>query len=203
MPPVTRRRSRRSIEATAERERRILNAAAELFCEHGFASVSVDVIGETAGISGPAIYRHFESKEVILATLFDEALDGLFRVTGGPLPDPFEELRRRSVTFVEYVLSKRQLTTVMFREDRALSPALRRRFHRRQLEYIDGWVDCFKRCFPERSDTEIDVCVQSVIGMLISVVHWPERLLEEADHIPHIVASLVMRGVVKAGADGF
>ncbi|MCW3040419.1 MAG: TetR/AcrR family transcriptional regulator, partial [Solirubrobacterales bacterium] len=53
-----------------DRGSKILAAALRLFHERGFHAVSVDEIGEAAGATGAAIYRHFTGKEEILATLF-------------------------------------------------------------------------------------------------------------------------------------
>ena len=55
------------------RDREILKAAARLFARRGFHAVGVDEIGEAAGVTGPAIYRHFGSKDEILGALFETA----------------------------------------------------------------------------------------------------------------------------------
>ncbi len=46
-----------------ERRTRILEAAARVFAERGYASASLDEIAEAAGISKPVIYDHFASKK--------------------------------------------------------------------------------------------------------------------------------------------
>jgi AcrR family transcriptional regulator len=43
------------------RRDQILATAAELFAQRGFHGVSVVELGKACGISGPALYRHFES----------------------------------------------------------------------------------------------------------------------------------------------
>ena len=55
-------------------------AAAELFAARGFHGVSVGDVGAACGISGPALYRHFASKDTMLAEMLvsisEELLDG-------------------------------------------------------------------------------------------------------------------------------
>ena len=51
------------------RDDQILAAAEKLFFERSFDGVGVDEIGRVAGTSGSAIYRHFPSKDAILAAL--------------------------------------------------------------------------------------------------------------------------------------
>ncbi|MEO7121954.1 MAG: helix-turn-helix domain-containing protein, partial [Lacisediminihabitans sp.] len=55
--------------AKADRRASLLHSAARLFAENGFARVSLEDLGAAAGISGPAVYRHFESKQAVLAAL--------------------------------------------------------------------------------------------------------------------------------------
>jgi AcrR family transcriptional regulator len=51
------------------RRDQILETAAELFAAKGFHGVSVGEIGKACGISGPALYKHFESKDAVLAAM--------------------------------------------------------------------------------------------------------------------------------------
>ncbi|WCN36244.1 TetR/AcrR family transcriptional regulator [Aneurinibacillus uraniidurans] len=50
----------------------ILKTAYRLFAEHGFDKTSMAIIGKEIGISKPALYYHFKSKEAIIDVLFDE-----------------------------------------------------------------------------------------------------------------------------------
>jgi AcrR family transcriptional regulator len=60
-----------------ERREKILESAARLFAEHGYGDTGIDEIGEGAGVSGPAIYKHFSSKQDILNELL---LDHMTRI---------------------------------------------------------------------------------------------------------------------------
>ena len=46
---------------------RILAAAGELFYRHGIRAVGVDAIAEAAGTNKMTLYRHFESKDLLVA----------------------------------------------------------------------------------------------------------------------------------------
>src|ERR1700674_5372028 len=59
------RRSRRK----SDRRLQLLSAAERLFAERGFLAVRLEDIGAAAGVSGPAIYRHFPNKESMLVEL--------------------------------------------------------------------------------------------------------------------------------------
>src|SRR5437879_3732821 len=75
IPP--RQRTRRASVSVAPTRERILNAAAQLFAEHGFASASMPAIAELSGITAGAIYRHFTSKAELLLEVVKRALEAL------------------------------------------------------------------------------------------------------------------------------
>src|SRR5215204_7209837 len=61
-----------ALHADADRPSRreqILQAAARLFAERGARAVGVDDVGAAVGVTGPAIYRHFASKDAMLAEM--------------------------------------------------------------------------------------------------------------------------------------
>jgi AcrR family transcriptional regulator len=151
----------------------ILAAAEELFYERGFDAVGVDDIGERAGITGPAIYRHFSGKAEILAVLFDRAVDELMAATAGGSEDPREELEHIIRGHTAYVVEHWRLASIWAREDRALAEPFRRRHRRRELQYIDRWVDALSRVHPDRSAQEITTTVWAVTSMLNAVGTWP------------------------------
>ena len=53
----------------SDRRSQLLSAAEQLIAERGFLAVRLEDIGAAAGVSGPAIYRHFPSKEALLVEL--------------------------------------------------------------------------------------------------------------------------------------
>ncbi|NQX69240.1 helix-turn-helix transcriptional regulator [Paenibacillus alba] len=50
----------------------ILETSYRLFAEHGFDKTSMTMIAKEVGLSKPALYYHFLSKEAIITTLFEE-----------------------------------------------------------------------------------------------------------------------------------
>src|SRR6478609_4365885 len=56
-------------QAKADRRAALLDAAAGLFAERGFNGVSIEDLGSAVGVSGPAVYRHFSSKQAVLEAL--------------------------------------------------------------------------------------------------------------------------------------
>ncbi|MFI5953914.1 TetR/AcrR family transcriptional regulator [Cryptosporangium sp. NPDC051539] len=70
-----------------QRRTEILAAAARLFRRRGFAQVGIDDIGAEVGLSGPALYRYFDSKQTLLAEIIIGHLDRIdSRVDAEPVP---------------------------------------------------------------------------------------------------------------------
>jgi AcrR family transcriptional regulator len=121
MAPATRTRNRgrrldrRSRTARAEgRDGRgaLLEAAAQVFAQHGYRDASVDEIAERAGYSKGAIYFHFSSKEDLFFALFEERIDRPLReaiklLEFAPPEEDMAAVANRQ--FVELVHGQREL----------------------------------------------------------------------------------------------
>lgn len=76
MPPSrTEPQTRRSrAEQQQDTRRRLLDAAAEVFAEHGFDGASIDEISARAGFTRGAFYSNFSDKTDLLITLCDRRI---------------------------------------------------------------------------------------------------------------------------------
>jgi AcrR family transcriptional regulator len=173
------------------RDREILRVAERLFYERGYGAVPVDLIGTEAGVTGPAIYSHFRGKAEILAALYDEAMDRMIELAGPVRDDPREELEHLVRAHARFVLDRRELIAVYLREGRALSDDARRRFRRRQRDYVDRWVDALEQLHPQRSRQELTSVAYAVVGLLVSATTWPEQALK-TDGLEEILAQLAL-----------
>ncbi|MDG2784605.1 TetR/AcrR family transcriptional regulator [Vibrio parahaemolyticus] len=54
----------------------IVEASFKLMAEHGIEKMSLSMIAKEVGISKPAIYYHFSSKEALVDFLFEEIFSG-------------------------------------------------------------------------------------------------------------------------------
>jgi AcrR family transcriptional regulator len=178
-----------------KRDRLILQAAEKLFHERGFGAVGIDEIGERAGVTGPAIYRHVSGKDEILATLFDEAVDALLqRVNVASFEDPIEELRFLARAHAEFVIEHHQLASILIRDDRSLAPAHRRRHQRRERPYIKRWTDCIEQAYPHRTKDEATSATFASLHMLNSVGNWPPAA-RKSPELAALMADLVLGGI--------
>jgi AcrR family transcriptional regulator len=183
---------------TSTRQREILDAALALFGERGFAATGMDAIGARAGIHGPNIYKHFGGKGELLATQIDEAMDRLLALTATEPSsnDPEAELDRLIEGHVAFALADRRLLAVYAQDARSLPEPDRRRTRRRQRRYVDHWVDVLDRSHPGNDREDLQLAAHAAIGLIQSVVHWPEPLLRR----PGVEERIAAR--VRGGLDG-
>jgi AcrR family transcriptional regulator len=174
--------------------RRILDAAAAVFHERGFHGAGMDELGSRAGLSGPAIYRHFSGKDEILATLFDEAIDELLSATATVHEDPVQDLIRVVRHHVQFAVTRRQLVSVYQHEERSLVDPWKRRFARRRQQYVTRWEAILARCVPSADPTRVAVGTQSCLGLIFSISLWPSKLAATED-LADIVTGIVLGGL--------
>jgi AcrR family transcriptional regulator len=150
------------------REQLILQAAEKLFHERSYDGVGIDAIGREAGIVGSGVYRHFGSKDEILAALIDQATDALLMQLAEPHPDPRQELRQLVTAHVEFAISHEALADIWQREHHNLQKTNQRSFLRRQSRYIDRWVSCLDSCYPGHSREELLAAIRALHALMTS-----------------------------------
>ena len=80
----------------ASRRSAYLAAAATLFAARSYAEVTIGDLGEAAGVSGPALYKHFANKEAVLVELLVAVSQRLLGAAQEIVADDVElELGRR------------------------------------------------------------------------------------------------------------
>ncbi|MGI5158948.1 TetR/AcrR family transcriptional regulator [Microbispora sp. CA-102843] len=115
MPTSQRRRSK-------DRKQAIALVAAELFCARGYHNVGIEDIAHEVGITGPAIYRHFPTKQAVLAAAVQELVTrfGECVRSGAHLDVPHDRLHTALRALVRYTLDRRTVARLYQWEGRYL-----------------------------------------------------------------------------------
>ncbi len=130
-------------EVATSRREQILATAAELFAARGFHGVSVSDLGTACGISGPALYKHFASKDAVLAEMLvsiSEELLAVGRERVAAAADPAAAVRSLVDWHVSFALGRRALIVVQDRDWSSLPDRARERVRSLQREYVDLWA---------------------------------------------------------------
>jgi AcrR family transcriptional regulator len=153
------------------RRDQMLTAAAELFAARGFHGVSVGDLGAACGVSGPAIYRHFASKDAMLAEMLvsiSEDLLGEGRSRAASAPEPAAALTALIGWHVDFALHNKPLIVVQDRDWASLPPDAQARVRRLQREYVELWVDTLRQVRPEIDADRGHAMVHAAFGLLNS-----------------------------------
>jgi AcrR family transcriptional regulator len=162
----------------ADRRELLLKEAARLFAERGFHGVSIEDLGASAGVSGPAVYRHFASKDDVLGALLVGVSERLLeggRTEAERAPTPQAALERLVAFHTDFALADPDLIRVQDRDLANLPAAQRRRVRRLQREYVEVWVDVLLRIRPDLLAPVARTQAHAVFGLLNSTPHSAAR----------------------------
>jgi AcrR family transcriptional regulator len=164
------RRSRRK----SDRRLQLLSSAERLFAERGFLAVRLEDIGAAAGVSGPAIYRHFPNKESLLV----ELLVGIStRLLAGA-----REVRSREADaaaaldslidfHLDFALGEPDLIRIQDRDLTHLPAAAQRQVRRAQRQYVEVWVGVLRELETTLAEADARLMAHAVFGLLNSTPH--------------------------------
>lgn len=161
------------------RRDQIVEAAIDLFFERGYHATGMDEIGQAAGISGPAIYRHFKNRDEVLAAALEHAaaqvvgpVEEIVRGAGNP-EETLDGLVRN---FISAVLNRPALAEFVLYERRLIPPELRVGFDRIHRLHIEEWVHAVSEVHPELNRGEVRLMVAAGMGLLGSVMSYHSGL---------------------------
>ncbi|ROS27857.1 TetR/AcrR family transcriptional regulator [Cellulomonas sp. PhB150] len=160
--------------AKAERRDALLSSAGRLFAARGFDGVSIEDLGASVGVSGPAVYRHFASKQAVLAALLVGVSEGLLaggRAVVDAAADDASALAALVRFHVDFALRDPDVIRVQDRDLAALSPQDRESVRALQRRYVDLWVDVLHRLGPTTERAELRMRAQATFGLLNSTPH--------------------------------
>jgi TetR/AcrR family transcriptional regulator, cholesterol catabolism regulator len=139
---VARRPSRRRALPAAVREEQILDAAARLFRDRGFAGTTLRDVAAAAGILLGSLHYRFATKEAILVALMERgvsrALAGLREAVEG-VDDPIERLRRALAAHLRTLVSGDDAVYVLLYDWRTMRGAARQAVVRLRDRYDARW----------------------------------------------------------------
>lgn len=167
-----------SAASNTSRREQILREAALLFAQRGFHGVSIVELGAAVGISGPALYRHFPSKEALLSRLLVGVSERL--LAGGTslasrIADPAELLGALVEFQLDFSVREPELIIVQDRDLANLPDSDRHRVRTLQRAYVEIWVRALRRLSPTLSVESAWVAAHGVFGLLNSTPYSAPR----------------------------
>jgi AcrR family transcriptional regulator len=146
---------------------RILEAALDLFSEHGFEGATLQQIADRLGFTKAAIYYHFPSKDDLLQALNEPAVIDCEQLLAAYEQMPDTPSRRRAFieAYLEFLMRHRQLIAYMIRDLAVLAhPAIRDGAEERR-DRMEALI-----AGPDRDDFNAQIRTAIVFGGMHAVV---------------------------------
>jgi AcrR family transcriptional regulator len=128
----------------SDRRSKLLAAAESQIAQRGYHAVRLEDIGSAAGVSGPAIYRHFPNKEAMLVELLVGVSTRLLAgarsvvVAARTTQDALDGL----VDFhLDFALGEPNLIRIQDRDLAHLPDRAKRQVRKAQRQYVEIWVN--------------------------------------------------------------
>jgi acetoacetyl-CoA synthetase len=179
------------------RREELLEIAADLFAEQGFATVTVDSLGAAAGVSGPALYHHFENKEAMLGEMLVGTSHHLLagaRALQESVP-PERLLSELIAMRVDFAVDHPALISVESRDVNNATPEDRERVLLLQQQYVDIWVDALIAHRPGLTPDTARPVAHAVLGMINSTPFSPRTPLTQMASLLRTMAAAAVDAV--------
>ena len=154
------------------RKAQLAELAADLFRRHGYHQVGVQEIAAAAGLTGPAVYRHFRSKQEILAHVLLAGIDAFGAATEQALSadaPPADRVRALTAALARLSVERRETTALWRWQRRHLAPADQAAVVQRAAAAMDRWAAELRLVRPELDGPDAELLCWAAMSVFGSV----------------------------------
>jgi AcrR family transcriptional regulator len=189
--------------------KKILEAAAKIFSQKGYHATSMNDIASAVNLQKASLYHHVNSKQEILLSLLDEALDLVISKISAviALPVPAEEkLRLAMCTYLKTLSEQHNLSAILLLEHRSLNPDLHSRHLPRRDRFEQLWRDLLQSGIDEGvfNYQDVPLATRALLGVMNWVVTWYREGGDlSISEISDQYADLILNGImIRDGENG-
>jgi AcrR family transcriptional regulator len=168
----------RQNKRSASRKAQLIEVATKIFLEKGFKETGIETILSQAGLTGPALYRHFSSKQEMLDTICINAAQRTLQLcfeVEHESAKPREKLAMLIRRRLDYLFSPRGNESFLAVSQRAhISDEARGRILAMQREYGDVFSKLLKAVRADLSDNERRLIFFSIQNMMLHSI-WRSK----------------------------
>jgi AcrR family transcriptional regulator len=156
--------------------------AADQFRHAGYHNVGINEIADALGLTGPALYRHFRTKQELLGAAVEEAIDHVANAYAQPYDELPDLLDAAAAAFLE----RRYAGVLWQREAVHLPRPLRFELQTRGNRALDPLRALISGARPDLSSADVELLVSVCQMIFASVGYHPVKL--DAEHVrPRLV----------------
>ena len=178
----------------------ILQRAAELFAQQGYAATSMNAVAEACGFTKPTLYHYFRDKDALLASICDEhvlRLHAMATEVGAlPLP-PRDKLRELITRILEEYADAQHAHRVLTEDVRFLGATDQARILGREREVVAAFARVVGAIRP---DLQAAALAKPLTMLLFGMINWMFTWLKPGGALTHaamapVVADLFIGGL--------
>ena len=183
---------------------RILDAAAKLFRENGYAGTSQRDIASACGLQAASLYHHFASKEEVLAEVLDvgilrplNALEAALEELDEATP-PLERFRTAIATHLHSLFDQGDYTSAHFRIWKVAPAQVQARNVVLRDKYEAVWMDLLSNLREAgliRSDVDLRILRLFLFGGMNLTLDWYQAGDYNLDDLATMYADFLLHGV--------
>ncbi|UUV29431.1 TetR/AcrR family transcriptional regulator [Amycolatopsis roodepoortensis] len=181
-----------------DRKAQLAGLAAELFRARGFHGVGINDIAAAAGITGPALYRHFADKQAVLSYVVLSGIDDMEAATTETLADGLPvpaQVNALLGTLAAQAVERREVAALWRWEGRHLPREERREIRRRSGAVLEAWSKTLRALRPELTTDDAELLCWAGLSVFgsVSVHHtsvakkrFAQILVQLAESVLHV-----------------
>ena len=155
----------------------ILEAAAQIFSQKGYNATSMSDIASAVNLQKASLYHHISSKQEILLSLLDEALDLLTGRMNEVLFQPLPADRKLKIAmeiYLETLAEQRDLAAILLLEHRSLNPELRVQHLPRRDRFEGLWKNLIQMGVDEGRFVckDVPLTTRAILGVMNWAITW-------------------------------
>jgi TetR/AcrR family transcriptional regulator, cholesterol catabolism regulator len=191
--------------------RQILNAAAKLLRQNGYASTSLRDIAAATGMKAGSLYYHFASKEEIAETVMAEGIDLVRAAVKQALAsrpgdaDPLENIEIAVRAHLQALHESGDYASANIRCFNHVPDEIKQRLRKVRERYNADWHKLIHRaCAAGRLDPEIDeeALRYSLFGVMNWTLEWLRPGGQPPDRLGAMFFQILFYGAAKSPARG-
>ena len=155
----------------AQRREEILEAAVQLFAEHGYPETDMQVLADTLGVGKGTLYRYFPSKQELFLAAVDRVMFKLREAVDASIvnvEDPIEQIRRAIHTYLNYVVAHPELAELLIQERAQFKDRKKPTYFEYRAANAERWQNRYRALIAQGRIRDVPVeRISDVVGNLL------------------------------------
>jgi AcrR family transcriptional regulator len=190
-------------------QRRVLDAAARIFRDYGYAGTTMRVIADEADLKAGSIYYHYKSKDELIGAVLDLGIQAVIETVDRAMAElPADATGRMKVetairAHLSAIIENGDYTLATRRVFGLVPEAIREKNLKLRNGYANLWQDLLKGAQATkefRSDVNMTFARLFILGALNWTVEWFKPGGRSIEEVARIFSSVILDGVANPEA---